>query len=78
MAQCLPIYVFRGAKNKQIAAELGIGDITVKVHCASAMRKMRASSLPDIVRKAHLIGLTPDSDDRLPDHFVPNRRINDM
>lgn len=64
--------------NKQIAAEPGISDITVKVHRAAAMRKMRATSLADIVRKADLIGLTPDSDDRLPNHFVLNRRINDM
>ncbi|WP_459572971.1 response regulator transcription factor, partial [Cupriavidus sp. 8B] len=72
------VHVVRGAMNKQIAAELGISDITVKVHRAAAMRKMRATSLADIVRKADLIGLTPDSDDRLPNHFVPNRRINDM
>lgn len=65
------VHVVRGAMNKQIAAELGISDITVKARRASAMRKMRATFLADTVRKAHLIGLTPDSDDRLPQSFCP-------
>jgi FixJ family two-component response regulator len=39
-----------GDPNKQIAAELGLSEVTVKVHRANAMRKMRAKSLADLVR----------------------------
>jgi FixJ family two-component response regulator len=38
--------------NKQIAAELDLSEITVKVHRAQVMRKMQAASLPDLVRIA--------------------------
>ena len=39
-----------GKLNKQIAADLGLSEVTVKVHRASAMRKMRASTLPDLIK----------------------------
>jgi FixJ family two-component response regulator len=42
--------VVRGLLNKQVAAELGISEITVKVHRHNAMRKMHASSLAELVR----------------------------
>jgi FixJ family two-component response regulator len=45
--------------NKQIAAELGVSEITVKVHRGQVMRKMRASSLPDLARMADKLQLTP-------------------
>src|SRR3954469_13732359 len=45
-------FVVTGRLNKQIAADLGISEITVKVHRGQAMRKMRASSLPDLARMA--------------------------
>jgi FixJ family two-component response regulator len=38
--------------NKQIAAELGISEITVKAHRGQVMRKMRVQSLADLVRVA--------------------------
>ncbi len=41
-----------GRRNKQIAGELGISEITVKVHRLHIMRKMRAQSLADLVRIA--------------------------
>jgi FixJ family two-component response regulator len=44
--------VAAGRLNKQIAAELDLSEITVKVHRAQVMRKMRANSLPDLVRIA--------------------------
>jgi FixJ family two-component response regulator len=44
--------VVRGLLNKQIAGELGIGERTVKIHRGEAMRRMGASSLPDLVRMA--------------------------
>ncbi|WP_439273247.1 response regulator transcription factor [Pseudochrobactrum sp. HB0163] len=42
--------VVAGLLNKQIAAELGVSEITVKVRRAQAMRKMQATSLPELVR----------------------------
>jgi FixJ family two-component response regulator len=44
--------VVAGRLNKQIAGDIGISEITVKVHRGQAMRKMRASSLPDLARMA--------------------------
>jgi hypothetical protein len=41
-----------GRANKQIAAELDLSEMTVKVHRGQVMRKMRASSLPALVRMA--------------------------
>ena len=41
-----------GLLNKQIAAELGISEITVKAHRGRVMRKMRVDSLADLVRAA--------------------------
>ena len=38
--------------NKQIAAELGIGEKTVKVHRARVMEKMQAGSVAELVRLA--------------------------
>jgi FixJ family two-component response regulator len=51
--------VVAGRLNKQIAAELQLSEITVKVHRARVMFKMRAKSLPDLVRIADR--LTADS-----------------
>jgi FixJ family two-component response regulator len=45
-------HVVTGIMNKQIAAQLGISDITVKVHRASVVRKMGAKSLAELVRMA--------------------------
>jgi FixJ family two-component response regulator len=44
-----------GRLNKQIAAELGISEVTVKVHRAAAMRKMRARTFADLVRMAEVL-----------------------
>ena len=41
--------VVRGLLNKQVGAELGITEVTVKAHRGSAMRKMGARTLPDLV-----------------------------
>ena len=43
--------------NKQIAGELGVSEITVKVHRGSVMRKMNARSLADLVRMADALGV---------------------
>ena len=49
--------VVAGRLNKQIAAELGITEITVKVHRAQVMRKMGAASVPDLARMADKLQL---------------------
>lgn len=49
--------VTSGLMNKQIAAELGVSEITVKVHRGNAMRKMGAKSLADLVRMADALGI---------------------
>ena len=41
--------IVRGMRNKQAAAELGITEVTVKVHRHNAMEKMGASSLPALI-----------------------------
>jgi FixJ family two-component response regulator len=43
--------------NKQVAAELGLAEITVKLHRGHIMRKMEARSLADLVRKAEMLGI---------------------
>ena len=49
--------VASGAMNKQIAHELGVTEITVKIHRGNMMRKMEAKTLPDLVRKAEMLSL---------------------
>ena len=50
-------FVTAGFMNKQIAAELGVSEITVKVHRGSVMKKMGARSLADLVRMADALGI---------------------
>ena len=49
--------VTRGLMNKQVAHELGLSEITVKLYRGQAMRKMGAGSLADLVRMAELLKL---------------------
>jgi FixJ family two-component response regulator len=50
-------HVTSGLMNKQIAAMLGLSEITVKIHRGNLMRKMGARSLADLVRKAEALGI---------------------
>jgi FixJ family two-component response regulator len=51
--------VASGLMNKQIAAQLGVTEITVKVHRGNVMRKMGARSFADLVRMADALKLSP-------------------
>lgn len=57
--EVLPLVV-SGLLNKQIAAEIGTSETTVKVHRSQLMRKMGADSLAELVRLAERIGI-PDT-----------------
>ena len=54
--RCIMTLVVIGRANKQIAAELNLSEITVKVHRGQVMRKMKAASLPELVRMADRLG----------------------
>jgi FixJ family two-component response regulator len=49
--------VTAGLMNKQVAAQMAVSEITVKVHRGNAMRKMKAGSLAELVRMADLLGV---------------------
>ncbi len=51
--------VVSGLLNKQVGGELGITEITVKAHRGQVMRKMKADSLPDLVKMAARLRLAP-------------------
>jgi FixJ family two-component response regulator len=53
------VLVVTGRLNKQVAGDLGISEITVKVHRGQVMRKMHASSLPDLGRMVDKLKLVP-------------------
>ncbi|AJP71805.1 response regulator transcription factor [Sphingomonas hengshuiensis] len=51
--------VTAGQLNKQVAYTLGLSEITVKIHRGSAMRKMSARTLPELVRMAEALEISP-------------------
>jgi len=53
--------VAAGRLNKQIAADLGLSEVTVKIHRGTLMRKMCAANAAELVRIAGRLGLTPDT-----------------
>jgi FixJ family two-component response regulator len=52
------VRVVAGRLNKQTAYDLGISEVTAKVHRGQVMRKMKASSLPDLARMADKLKLS--------------------
>jgi FixJ family two-component response regulator len=55
--------VAAGKMNKQVASDLGVSEITVKLHRGVAMRKMGARTLADLVRMAQALQLDNGNDD---------------
>jgi FixJ family two-component response regulator len=53
--QQVMLLVTAGKMNKQVAGDLGISEITVKIHRGAAMRKMSARTLADLVRMADVL-----------------------
>lgn len=53
--QQVMLMVTKGLLNKQVAGDLGISEVTVKIHRGFAMKKMGARTLPDLVRMADLL-----------------------
>ncbi|MDF2783472.1 MAG: response regulator transcription factor [Pantoea eucrina] len=54
-------YIVRGLLNKQIAAEMGISEITAKVHKRRVLEKMMVRSVSEIVRMAERLNLIQDN-----------------
>ena len=50
-------FVAAGLMNKQIAAQLGLAEITVKLHRGNLMRKMNARSVAELARMAQILGI---------------------
>ncbi|CDF92904.1 COG4566: Response regulator [Pseudomonas sp. SHC52] len=52
-------FAVKGLMNKQIAGQMNLSEITVKIHRAHAMKKMHAKSFADLVRMAESLGAGP-------------------
>ena len=48
--------VTAGLLNKQAAGEIGLSEVTIKVHRHNMMKKLGAKSLPELVRMADMLG----------------------
>ncbi|BFT63489.1 response regulator transcription factor [Pseudomonas moorei] len=53
------VHAAKGLMNKQIAAEMNLSEITVKIHRGHVMKKMHAKSFADLVRMAEFLGIGP-------------------
>jgi FixJ family two-component response regulator len=51
--------VSTGLRNKRIAADLGVSEVTIKIHRLHVMRKMKARSLAELVRITDVLGIHP-------------------
>ena len=57
--------VSTGMRNKRIGIELGVSEITVKVHRVNVMRKMQARSAADLAKIAVILGICPNPPERI-------------
>jgi FixJ family two-component response regulator len=55
------VHVAQGRLSKQIAGDIGISEVTVKVHRSHLMRKMKVRSLPELGRMADKLRLVPET-----------------
>nr|BFE97456.1 hypothetical protein GCM10020185_79920 [Pseudomonas brassicacearum subsp. brassicacearum] len=53
-------FAAKGLMNKQIAGQMNLSEITVKIHRGHAMKKMHAKSFADLVRMAESLGAGQD------------------
>jgi FixJ family two-component response regulator len=58
--RAIMMQVVKGRLNKQIAADLGITETTVKVHRSNMMRKVKAASVPELCRMVDRLKLAPE------------------
>src|SRR5262249_44687877 len=55
-------YIANGWPNKKVAADTELSEVTVRVHRAQVMHKMKARSIADLVRMADKLGAPPAHD----------------
>jgi RNA polymerase sigma factor (sigma-70 family) len=72
-------FVIAGLLNKQTAAQMGVSEVTVKVHRHRLMNKLGAKSLPDLVRMAEILRVVPFAmnkitEDRMTDTGASRKR----
>jgi RNA polymerase sigma factor (sigma-70 family) len=60
-------FVIAGLLNKQTAAQMGVSEVTVKVHRHRLMNKLGAKSLPDLVRMAEILRVDPFAMNKITD-----------
>lgn len=63
-------FVIAGLLNKQTAAQMGISEVTVKVHRHRLMNKLGAKSLPDLVRMAEILRVDPFAMNKIADQMT--------
>jgi RNA polymerase sigma factor (sigma-70 family) len=63
-------FVIAGLLNKQTAAQMGVSEVTVKVHRHRLMNKLGAKSLPDLVRMAEVLRVDPFVMNKTADRIV--------
>jgi RNA polymerase sigma factor (sigma-70 family) len=63
-------FVIAGLLNKQTAAQMGVSEVTVKVHRHRLMNKLGAKSVPDLVRMAEILRVDPFAMSKIADRMV--------
>ena len=63
-------FVIAGFLNKQTAAQIGVSEVTVKVHRHRLMNKLGAKSLPDLVRMAEILRVDPSATSKITDRMA--------
>jgi RNA polymerase sigma factor (sigma-70 family) len=63
-------FVIAGLLNKQTAAQIGVSEVTVKVHRHRLMNKLGAKSVPDLVRMAEILHVDPFATNKIADRMA--------